>query len=129
MGTVQREGRFCDLIDDPNVAIGEAREAPSGAYLGGIVVDPTRRRANVGTALTVARMRWVFGGPDEQLFYVANTRNRASVALHARLGFCEITRDFWYPGVRFDGGVGVLFRADARTAPAQRPQRDSENRR
>ncbi|MFD4724829.1 GNAT family N-acetyltransferase [Streptomyces seoulensis] len=93
--------------------MGEAREAPSGAYLGGIVVDPTRRRANVGTALTVARMRRVFGGPDEQLFYVANTRNRASIALHARLGFREIT----------------LFGADARNAPAQRPQRDSGNRR
>ncbi|MGW5332363.1 GNAT family N-acetyltransferase [Streptomyces bauhiniae] len=113
---------------------GADREAPSGAYLGGVVVDPDHRRASVGTALTVARMRWVLGGPDEQLFYFTNARNRASIALHERLGFREITRDFRYPGVRFDGGVGILFRADALTAPGQwravgGPQRGSENRR
>ncbi len=41
----------------------------------------------------------------------ANARNRASIALHAAFGFEEVTRDFEVPGVTFEGGVGVLFRA------------------
>jgi hypothetical protein len=49
-------------------------------------------------------------------------RKRSSfgeVVLHARLGFVEVSRDFAFPGVRFDGGVGVLCRA-ARQQPSSR---------
>jgi RimJ/RimL family protein N-acetyltransferase len=42
-------------------------------------------------------------------YYVANSVNLASIALHARLGFVELSRDFWYPDVSFTGGEGVLF--------------------
>jgi hypothetical protein len=55
-------------------------------------------------------MAWAFQRAGEVWFF-ANARNRASVDLHARLGFVEVTRDFAFPGVSFDGGVGVLCRA------------------
>ncbi|WP_394274807.1 hypothetical protein [Luteococcus sp.] len=45
--------------------------------------------------------------------FFANTRNRASLALHARIGFREITRDFTIPTVSFAGGEGVLAQWDA----------------
>jgi len=46
-------------------------------------------------------------GGDEIWYFT----NAASLLLHYRLGFREVTRDFTYPGVTFTGGVGVLCRA------------------
>jgi hypothetical protein len=40
-----------------------------------------------------------------------STRAMASVELHRRLGFEEVTRDFSFPGLTFEGGKGILFRA------------------
>jgi ribosomal protein S18 acetylase RimI-like enzyme len=84
--------------------------APEGYYVVGLLVDPGWRRRGVGLALTRARMAWAFERAGEVWFF-ANARNRASLDLHARLGFVEVTRDFAFPGVTFDGGVGVLCRA------------------
>lgn len=87
-------------------------EAPSGAYLGGLVVSPAHRGRGIGTALTRARMRALFEEHDEEaVWYVANARNHTSIALHERLGFQEVTKDFRYPGITFEGGTGILFRA------------------
>jgi len=41
-------------------------------------------------------------------WYFTNARNEASLRLHRELGFREVTRDFSYPGVTFEGGVGIL---------------------
>lgn len=101
-----------------HVSSGAEREAPSGAYLGGLMVDPAHRGRGVGTALTLARMRALFEDHGADcVWYFANARNHASLALHERLGFREVTRDFWYPGVGFDGGEGVLCRAVPATLP------------
>ena len=40
----------------------------------------------------------------------ANARNTASIELHERFGFEEITRRFSFPGLTFKGGEGILFR-------------------
>jgi GNAT superfamily N-acetyltransferase len=88
------------------------RPPPSGHYLVGLIVDPGRRRAGVGEALTRARVDWALARADA-VWYFANAGNRASLDLHARLGFEEVTRDFEVPGVTFDGGEGVLARATA----------------
>ncbi|MGZ6697965.1 MAG: N-acetyltransferase family protein [Solirubrobacteraceae bacterium] len=84
--------------------------APEGYYVVGLLVDPGWRRRGVGLALTRARMAWAFQRAGEVWFF-ANARNCASLDLHARLGFVEVTRDFVFPGVSFDGGVSVLCRA------------------
>ncbi len=39
-----------------------------------------------------------------------NARNTASIELHERFGFEEITRRFSFPGLTFKGGEGILFR-------------------
>lgn len=79
--------------------------------LGGvIVVDPWRRRG-VGRALTRVRLEFLRPRAQE-VFFVVNARNRASIDLHAAFGFEELTRDFEAPGVSFTGGVGILFRLD-----------------
>ena len=93
--------------------------APEGYYVVGLLVDPAWRRRGVGLALTRARMGRAFER-GEHVWFFANARNRASLDLHARLGFVEVTRDFAFPGVSFDGGVGVLCRA-ARQQPSSRP--------
>lgn len=95
---------------------GPAGAAPAGWYLVGLVVDPAHRRAGIGEALTRARLAWVLERAGEA-WYFANAANRASLDLHARLGFVEVTRDFTIPGVEFEGGVGVLGRHRATRAP------------
>jgi ribosomal protein S18 acetylase RimI-like enzyme len=84
--------------------------APAGWYLGGVIVSPAHRRRGIGAELTWRRLAWI-AGRAEEAFYFVNARNRASIDLHARFGFVERTRDFWYPGATFEGGVGILFRA------------------
>jgi ribosomal protein S18 acetylase RimI-like enzyme len=109
-------GRTTHFIPPPGAP---SNVAPEGYYVVGLLVDPGWRRRGVGLALTRARMGWAFERAGEVWFF-ANARNRASLDLHARLGFVEVTRDFAFPGVSFDGGVGVLCRA-ARQQPAVRP--------
>ena len=68
------------------------------------------RPSGAGEALTRARIAWVAERATE-VWYYANAGNRASLALHAALGFEEVTREFTVVGVSFEGGVGVLCRA------------------
>jgi ribosomal protein S18 acetylase RimI-like enzyme len=84
--------------------------APSGWYLLGLVVAPEYRRRGIGRALTLARLR-ALAARTSEVWYFANARNKSSLDLHATLGFVEVTRDFWFPDLTFDGGEGVLARA------------------
>jgi len=79
---------------------------PAGCYLSGVLVDPAWRRHGIGTALTWARLRWVFARADEA-FYVAGADNIASFRLHAALGFQELKR---FGSDRSVAGVDVLSR-------------------
>jgi ribosomal protein S18 acetylase RimI-like enzyme len=83
--------------------------APRGYYLTGVFVAPNERHAGVGAALTEARLDWISGRAADAWFF-ANARNAASIALHERFGFEAVTRHFFFPGLTFDGGEGILFR-------------------
>jgi len=83
--------------------------APDGWYLAGLIVAPGRRRRGIGANLTRERVAWIAARADEA-FYFASASNQASVELHRRFGFLEVTRTFSVPGVRFERGDGVLFR-------------------
>jgi ribosomal protein S18 acetylase RimI-like enzyme len=83
--------------------------SPSGYYLIGLFVRPDYRRAGLGAALTDARLRWISERSDAAWFF-ANAGNTASITLHRRFGFEEITRQFSFPGLTFEGGEGILFR-------------------
>jgi ribosomal protein S18 acetylase RimI-like enzyme len=89
----------------------EAVDGPGGFYLGGVTVDPTQRRQGVGTALTTHRLAWIWERA-ELAWCVVNARNAASLRMHERLGFIEVRRCSRIQGVEFDGGVGVLLRAE-----------------
>jgi aminoglycoside 6'-N-acetyltransferase I len=84
--------------------------APTGHYLGGVTVDPSWRRRGIAIALTEARVQWISDRADE-LFYVVNPRNLASIELHRRWSFEEVLRSSRLTGVEFSGGVGILMRA------------------
>jgi aminoglycoside 6'-N-acetyltransferase I len=100
-GHVIAYGRVAEL------AAGEAAPGtPAGCYLSGVLVDPAWRRRGVATALTRARMRWVFARTDQAL-YVAGAGNIASLHLHAALGFQEMKR---FGSDRSASGVDVLSR-------------------
>ena len=86
-----------------------ADTAPRGYYLIGLFVAASERRTGIGTALTRARLAWISDRAADAWFF-ANARNTASIALHERLGFEEVTRRFSFPGLAFDGGEGILFR-------------------
>ena len=94
-----------------------ARRVPAGWFLTGLVVVPAWRRRGIGAALTAHRLDWLRGRADVA-YYFANARNRATIDLHRRLGFEEVTRDFAIPGVAFAGGIGVLYWAQLRGAEA-----------
>lgn len=85
--------------------------APTGWYLTGVVVRPDRRRLGIGDALTHARLQLIKTLSDHA-YYFANEQNWASIAMHARFGFVETSRDFWYPNANFTDGAGVLYRCE-----------------
>jgi ribosomal protein S18 acetylase RimI-like enzyme len=87
--------------------------APAGWYLIGLIVAPEHRGAGIGLALTDARIRWALERAPE-VWYFTGTANTASYAMHARLGFEEVTRRFSFPRVPFELG-GVLCRVTAQT--------------
>jgi ribosomal protein S18 acetylase RimI-like enzyme len=121
-------------IDDQVVGYGRLRmfepesdappdTAPRGYYLTGVFVHPDRRRQGLAAALTEARLRWISERADEA-WYFANARNSASIDLHRRFGFEEVTRRFSFSGLTFEGGEGILFRARLPTTagnPGRRP--------
>lgn len=74
---------------------------------------PDQRRRGIGRALTLARLEWI-AARGEKAYYFANEMNRASIDLHAAVGFVELTRDFQHPGAQFSGGSGILFECDFR---------------
>jgi len=85
---------------------------PAGWYLGGVIVAPPHRRCGIGRELTRWRLAWLRALGATEAFFVVNADNRASIDLHAALGFHEVTRDFIQPGVTFSGrGEGILYRA------------------
>jgi ribosomal protein S18 acetylase RimI-like enzyme len=88
-----------------------ARRTPAGYYLTGLVVADQWRRRGLAEALTMARLAWAWARTDK-VWYFASADNSPSLALHQRLGFREVTRDFEHSGVDFAGGVGVLSVCD-----------------
>lgn len=48
--------------------------------------------------------------PAEPIFSASNTRNRASIDLHERVGFVEAGRAATVAGIDCTGGAGVLLR-------------------
>ncbi len=81
----------------------------SGWYLSGIAVAPSSRRHGIGAQLTSARLDRL-SDLATSAWYFTNSRNLASIALHARFGFVEQGRGRRIAGVDFDGGTGSLFR-------------------
>jgi ribosomal protein S18 acetylase RimI-like enzyme len=63
--------------------------SPSGYFLSGLLVAPNYRRDGVGTGLTIARLD-VLRGLTDEVFYVADPANIATIELHRRLGFVEL---------------------------------------
>jgi aminoglycoside 6'-N-acetyltransferase I len=112
-GQVVAYGRVAEL------AAGEAAPGtPAGCYLSGVLVGPAWRRRGIATALTRARLRWVFARTDEA-FYVTGADNIASLHLHASLGFQELKR---FGSERSAAGVDVLSRLSrAAASPDVRP--------
>ena len=86
-----------------------ADSIPSGYYLTGVFVRPEQRARGIATALTQPRLDWIRERAAEA-WYFANARNTASIALHRRFGFEEVSREFSFPRLTFDGGEGILFR-------------------
>lgn len=96
-----------------------ANAAPEGWYLSGLVVAEAFRRRGVGDALTRARLARIAEHAGTA-YYFANENNQASIELHAHLGFRELTRDFIYPRLTFEGGEGVLYRVSLTTSESDR---------
>ncbi|MCP4580304.1 MAG: GNAT family N-acetyltransferase [candidate division Zixibacteria bacterium] len=84
---------------------------PEGWYLTGVIVAKEYRRRGIASALTRARLDWIAERAGKA-YYFANAQNEVSIELHEQFGFVELTRDFVYPDVTFQGGEGILFIID-----------------
>jgi aminoglycoside 6'-N-acetyltransferase I len=113
--------RFVVVAERNGLLIGAAKThffpgpdgpAPAGHYLGGITVHPDHRGLGIGTALSRARMAWVWERTDV-LHSFTDDDNVASIRLHATLGFEEMHRAPTIRGAQADrdGGSLILFRA------------------
>lgn len=87
-------------------------KAPAGHYLGGVVITPNFRRRGIGSALTLARMKWIWSR-SSTVYYFANEHNTASIGMHETLGFKSIGRFAQIRGVTADDGRSelILFQA------------------
>ncbi|RAX44109.1 GNAT family N-acetyltransferase [Arthrobacter sp. AQ5-06] len=87
-------------------------EVPAGHYLGGVVVTPDFRRRGIGSALTLARVEWIWS-QSSSVYYFANEHNTASIRMHETLGFRSVGRFAEIRGVTADDGRSelVLFAA------------------
>ncbi|MCZ9882926.1 GNAT family N-acetyltransferase [Arthrobacter sp. B2a2-09] len=90
--------------------------ALKGHYLGGVTVRLDCRRSGIGTALTQARLDWIWRRASEA-WYIVNASNLASIELHRRWGFVEVARASRFHTTTFDGGAGILMRAARPTTP------------
>ncbi|WP_444826146.1 GNAT family N-acetyltransferase [Arthrobacter sp. H41] len=61
-------------------------EASAGHYVGGVMVKPSRRCRGFASALTQARLMWIWSHSD-RAYYFANEHNTASIRLHETLSF------------------------------------------
>ncbi len=88
--------------------------APAGHYLGGVVVAPGFRRRGVGSALTRARLEWIWSRASTA-YYFTNEHNTASIRMHETLGFGfrPVVRSSKIRGVTADDGRSglILFEA------------------
>lgn len=84
--------------------------APAGHYLGGVSVKPEWRRRGIGSALTQARLAWIWER-DSVACYVVNATNLASLDLHAQWGFTMVESAAKFHTTEFLGGMGLLMRA------------------
>lgn len=87
-------------------------DAPAGWYVSGITVVPGWRRRRIGDRMLALELADV-DRLHEPTWSVVNARNGASLDLHARHGFVEVTRAATFAGITFSGGTGVLLRREA----------------
>lgn len=87
-------------------------DAPAGHYLGGVMVKPSHRRQGVASALTSARLEWIWSQAGHA-YYFANEHNTASIRLHEAFGFHALGNFSAIYGVIADDGQSdlVLFAA------------------
>ncbi|MFT7665005.1 MAG: GNAT superfamily N-acetyltransferase [Planctomycetota bacterium] len=85
--------------------------APEGYYLSGVIVAPSRRHLGIAKLLTERRIEWA-AKRASKIYLVLNTTNRASLALQARMGFKELSREMFYPGLDIDPGKTVVHVLD-----------------
>ncbi|MET8766808.1 GNAT family N-acetyltransferase [Streptomyces sp. NPDC004658] len=86
--------------------------APAGYYLTGVTVDPDWRRRGIAELLTRWRMDRVWER-DSAVWCFISARNLASLDLHRKLGFVQVTVGASFQGIEFAGGEGLLLRADS----------------
>ena len=94
-GAEARFGRVRLLTPPPDVL---PDGVPLGWYLMCVMVEPRWRRRGLGDCPTLARLGWVQQRANE-VWYLANARNWASIDLHEKYGFVEVTRDFTVAGL------------------------------
>lgn len=72
------------------------------------MVRPSHRQHGVASALTHARLEWIWKHADHA-YYFANEHNTASIRLHEIFGFCALGSLSTIHGVTADNGQSKLI--------------------
>ncbi len=81
---------------------------PKAWWLTGLGVKNDFRRKGIARKLTEKRIQFI-QSKKEDLYYVSNSKNLASIKLHEHFGFKKVSEAPGYGSVSFDGGLGYLF--------------------
>ncbi len=94
-------------MKDPKISAPKTRNYYRPTLLGGVVVTPDFRRRGIGSALTRARVEWIWS-QSSRVYYFANEHNTASIRMHETLGFRSVGRFAEIRGVTADDGRSEL---------------------
>ena len=86
--------------------------SPAGHYLGGVVVAPGFRRRGIVSALTRARLEWIWSRALVA-YNFTNEYNTASIRMHETFNFWPVARFPEIRGVTTDVGRSELILFEA----------------
>lgn len=102
---------FCRFYDSAGLPIHKkVFPSPSGWYAMGIVVAPSWRRQGIARFLSQARLRSLKEYGATEMYSVVDGNNQASIQMHLAFGFDEIGKAPGFLLIKFESGVGILFR-------------------
>lgn len=84
--------------------------SPEGWYGMGIMVSSKYRRKNIARFMTLNRVEVLKKNGVKEIYSIVDSDNLTSMKMHHEFGYSEISRGKGFLHLKFDKGVGCLFK-------------------